>query len=83
MYSTKTQVTESHSIQLRHHPIKQLKRFNITKTDLLFIGFCVVGVKVAKLQRSATQRLKASSSKNFRKNFYFSIQPEVLEATWC
>jgi hypothetical protein len=41
------------------------------------------GVKVAKLQRSATQRLKASSSKNFRKNFYFSIQPEVLEATWC
>jgi hypothetical protein len=42
-----------------------------------------VGVKVAKLQRSATRRLEDSGSKYSRKIFYFSIQPEVLEATWC
>ncbi len=42
MYNTKTRITESRSTQLRHHSIKQTKRFNVTKTDLLFIGFCVV-----------------------------------------
>ncbi|MDL5053452.1 hypothetical protein QQ056_07840 [Oscillatoria laete-virens NRMC-F 0139] len=42
-----------------------------------------VGVKVAKLQRSATRRLELNSSEDSRKIFYFSIHPEVLEATWC
>lgn len=43
----------------------------------------LLGVKVGKLQRSATRQLKASNSKDYIKIFYFSIHPKVLEATWC
>lgn len=38
MQNIKTPVTKSHLTQLRRRPTKQLGYFNLTKTDLLFIG---------------------------------------------
>lgn len=44
----------------------------------------LLGVKVAKLQRSATRWLENDYSKGSRKtSYFFSIQPKILEASWC